>query len=212
MMKVQSLVMTTLRSVATAFPVGSSIVNAWNEIQSTKENERLNQFVTSLSSRVEELEQKICKTQEEMADLFSKAMNYVSKDPKQDHIQLYVESIVLFGLGQIEAQDAENVMQQLETINKTDIETLKAMSPSGRVDERLNLDENSPMKRIEELQISIKKLESKALLAQGGRNTYELRRVYSDSEQWPYSFFIQEYVVLSSGRRLLEIVHSTKNA
>ena len=201
-----------IRSCATAFPVGSSIVNGWNEIQSKLESERINTYVDTVAKRVERLEHDILKSKEDMSNMFFASMSYVAKDPQSFKVPLYASCLLRYGTTDISAEEIFNLIQQLESIDNLDIETLKMLNPAGRIDSSLKLDEDSSSLLITQRQISIKKLESKALIAQGGTKTIMFNRVYKHPDSWPYNFFEQEYVVLKSGKFLLDIWDESKNA
>ena len=204
-MEKKDYLMTLLRSVATNFPVGSMIVNGWNEIQSKLEFERIDKYVSMVVERVECLETEIAKPQEEMASMFSTTMNYVARDPQIEKVPLYVGGLIKYGTTSSGREEILNFVQQLETIDQSDIETLQKIAPAGRIDKALGLDERSASLDVSKRQVSIKKLESKALIAQGGFDALVLHRVYEDPESWPFNFFKQEYTVLHSGNLLLEI-------
>lgn len=204
-MEPKEYAMTALRSIAAAFPVGSSIVNGWNEIQSRLEIERIEKFVSSVVERVEQLE-------EEMASMFFTTMNYVARDPSLAKVPLYVGGLLKYATTGVSAEEMLNLIQQLETIDQSDIETLLMIAPAGRVDKALKLDESSTRSRVANRQVSVKKLESKALIAEGGTNAIEFLRVYEHPDSWPYNFFTQEYVVLHSGHLLLKVWKESQNA
>ena len=132
-------------------------------------------------------------------------MNYVARAPQLEKVPLYVGSLIKYGTNQISTEELVNLIQELETIDRNDIEVLQQIAPAGRVDKALLLDENSPRVQIANRQVSIKKLESKALIAPGGLILLELHRVYEHPDSWPFNFFTQEYVVLHSGQLLLQI-------
>ena len=211
-MEPKEYLMTVLRSVAAAFPIGSSIVNGWNEIQSQLEIERIEKFVSMVVERVENLEAEITKTKEEMASMFFTTMNYVARDPQIEKVPLYVGGLFRYGTTSVGTEEILNLVQQLETIDQSDIDTLQKIAPAGRVDIALRLHENSTRLEIANRQDSIEKLESEALIAPGGLNAIEFNRVYEQPESWPFNFFTQEYIVLHSGLLLLKIWKENQNA
>lgn len=147
-----------------------------------------------------------------MANVFFAATNYVARDPQIEKVPLYVGCLIKYGASQIGSAEIINLIQELETIDQDDIETLKQIAPAGRIDKALRLDENSSHLEVANRQVSIKKLESKALIAPGGVNAIEFHRVYEKPKSWPFNFFTQEYVVLRSGNLLLQIWSEYKNA
>ena len=197
--------MTTIRSIAASFPVGSSVVNAWNEIQTGLEQERLESLVSELAERLNALEPKICKSKDEMGRVFCSTLNYVKKDPQGKKVPLYAGCLLEYGVSDVTEIEIVNLIQELETINAHDIDVLKRLAPSGRIDDALSLNENSQHSLISQNQVSIKKLESKALIFPGSASPTNLQRLFDHPNVWPFSFFTQEFVVPASGQLLLAI-------
>ena len=197
--------MTAIRSAGASFPVASSIVNGWNEVQSRLEHERIEKFINHVMARLDDIELSASRTQEDMAKMFYYVMNYATKDPQTEKVSLYAGGLIEYYTREIESNDILNLVQELETLNTADIEVLQKLSSGKRIDEALRISDETELEDISSYQVSVKKLESKALIGTGGSGGISFHRVYHKHDSWPFTFLTQHYTVLHSGRLILRL-------
>ncbi|TKB23091.1 hypothetical protein FCL47_23945 [Desulfopila sp. IMCC35006] len=204
--KQADIILSAIRSVGSSFPFASSLVNAWNEYSSKQKEEKILRLIQDLSTKIENLDKSINKSEAECSEIFSLGLEYAIKEPSKEKIPIYSSLILSYCTNQVDRETVQNLIYECETILPYDIETLENLKRNPRIDEAFKFDESSNSEEVSKRQSSVKKLEAKGFLSITGDITPDFHRVYEQRTIWPFTFFVQFYQIMYHGEVFLKIL------
>ena len=202
-------IQTSIKAIATAFPVTGSLVSVWNDYTAKKQNEKLKYLIECLANEIEQIKESISESMNhDLADIFEVTTKYSLNDPNIEKIPVYAGIMASYIHKKNKKDTVLNLIYECETLLPFDFQVLRQIKSSSRIDSIFGFSENSNILEVSKYQSSIVKLQSKGLIARSGEPEFAFEIQYN-RDGWPYSFFKSYYEVLYQGKALLKIINNT---
>lgn len=169
-------------------------MNAWNEYSTNSQIEKCHKMIEALAKELERLNEPIDREESDCAQVFELGMRNCLNDPDHSKASLYSMIIAQFCDGSADKDTAMNLIYEAETLLECDFEVLGKIR-SGRVDSTFNFDERTNRAVVSKCQSAIKKLEGKGLVTRSGDNSMSMERIYENERAWPYTFYMEYYML-----------------
>ncbi len=208
-----------LRSIAASFPVFSSIGQAWNEYETHRTSQRVQELIDNLRSaieilyqRVDNLEDKFKNVAEEFPSLLEITVDKVRKEFSAEKRKIYAQVLVKLPIeDSLQTYDERaTLLHELETLTPLDLNALKLFKDRETVKvSNLNWRElglsGDDNEQLEQLASLLAKLESRGLILTISMHD-DVVYVRQGMAKWAARWIETEYRILPLGKQLLSVL------
>lgn len=203
--------LSVIKPLIATIPYAGGIATTLGDYEANIRHNKLEDFVRISISELETEQKNIKKEQKEIVEVLTYIAYFVARDPIPIKSKIYANCLVQYCTTEQDIETMINIVQLIENLLPEDIEVLRKLSSGNRIDDALNINENTKPEDISKYNLSIKKLESRGLIVHTKEDTSinsstPMRRDYSKiGNGYPYTFFTQFYQPLHIGQELLKI-------